>query len=81
MSFIINDLQTCHVFFAWRIPATGEPGGLPSMGSQSQTQLKQLSSSICFLSGSYPRQLLHTTKESESGSHLVMSHSLQPRGP
>ena len=30
---------------AWRIPGTGEPGGLPSMGSQSQTQLKQLSSS------------------------------------
>ena len=22
---------------AWRIPGTGEPGGLPSMGSQSQT--------------------------------------------
>ena len=30
---------------AWRIPATGEPGGLPSMGLHSQTRLKQLSSS------------------------------------
>ena len=30
---------------AWRIPGTGEPGGLPSMGSQSWTQLKRLSSS------------------------------------
>ena len=31
---------------AWRIPGTAEPGGLPSMGvTQSQTQLKQLSSS------------------------------------
>ena len=30
---------------AWRIPGTGEPGGLPSMESQSRTQLKQLSSS------------------------------------
>ena len=30
---------------AWRIPGTGEPDGLPSMGLQSQTQLKQLSSS------------------------------------
>ena len=31
---------------AWRIPGTGKPGGLPSMGvSQSQTQLKQLNSS------------------------------------
>ena len=34
---------------AWRIPGTGEPGGLPSMGvTQSQTRLKWLSSSrIC----------------------------------
>ena len=30
---------------AWRIPGTGEPGVLPSMGSQSRTRLKQLSSS------------------------------------
>ena len=30
---------------AWRIPGTGEPGGLPSMGSQSRTRLKHLSSS------------------------------------
>ena len=30
---------------AWRIPGTGEPGGLPSMGSHSQTRLKRLSSS------------------------------------
>ena len=29
---------------AWRIPGTGEPGGLPSMGSQSRTRLKQFSS-------------------------------------
>ena len=33
---------------AWRIPGTGEPGGLPSVGSHrrtGQTRLKQLSSS------------------------------------
>ena len=30
---------------AWRIPWMGEPGGLPSMGSHSQTRLKRLSSS------------------------------------
>ena len=30
---------------AWRIPGTEEPGGLQSMGSQSQTGLKRLSSS------------------------------------
>ena len=28
---------------AWRIPWTGVPGGLLSMGSQSRTRLKQLS--------------------------------------
>ena len=28
---------------AWKIPWTEEPGGLQSMGSESQTQLKQLS--------------------------------------
>ena len=30
---------------AWRIPGTGEPGGRPSVGSQSRTRLKWLSSS------------------------------------
>ena len=30
---------------AWRIPGTGEPGGLLSMGSHSQTRQKRLSSS------------------------------------
>ena len=40
---------------AWRIPGTAEPGGLPSMGSHSRTQLKRLSSSsssylFCYLS-------------------------------
>ena len=30
---------------AWRIPGMAGPGGLPSMGSQSQTRLKRLSSS------------------------------------
>ena len=32
---------------AWRIPGTGEPGGLLSMGSQSRTRLKWLSS-VCW---------------------------------
>ena len=30
---------------AWRIPGTEEPGGLSSMGSQSQIRLKRLSHS------------------------------------
>ena len=39
-------MATHSTVLAWRIPRTGEPAGLPSMGvTQSQTQLKQLSSS------------------------------------
>ena len=34
---------------AWRIPGTGEPGGLPSLESQSWTWLKQLSSSFSYM--------------------------------
>ena len=32
---------------AWRIPGTEEPGGLQPMGSQSRTQLRQLSMHAC----------------------------------
>ena len=32
---------------AWRIPQTEEPGGLQSIGSHSQTQLKRLSTQPC----------------------------------
>ena len=39
-------MATHYSVLAWRIPGAGEPGGLPSIGSQSQTQLKRLSSSI-----------------------------------
>ena len=34
---------------AWRIPGMGEPGGLSSLGSQSRTRLKRLSSSNLIL--------------------------------
>ena len=37
---------------AWRIPGTGEPGGLPSMGLHSRTRLKRLSSSSRSMNGS-----------------------------
>ena len=33
-------MATCSSILAWRIPWTEEPGGLPSVGSQSQTRLK-----------------------------------------
>ena len=40
-----KEMATHSSVLAWRIPGTGEPGGLPSMGPQSQTRLKRLSSS------------------------------------
>ena len=46
-----KEMATHSSVLAWRIPGTGEPGGLPSVGSQrvgvaeSRTRLKQLSSS------------------------------------
>ena len=40
-----KEMATHSSILAWRIPGTGEPGGLPSRVAQSRTQLKQLSSS------------------------------------
>ena len=40
-----KEMATYSSVLAWRIPGMGEPGGLPSMGSHSQTRLKRLSSS------------------------------------
>ena len=33
-----KEMATHSSVLAWRIPGTGEPGGLPSMGSHSRTQ-------------------------------------------
>ena len=35
-----KEMATHSSVLAWRIPGTGKPGGLPSMGSQSRTRLK-----------------------------------------
>ena len=40
-----KEMATHSSVLACRIPGTGEPGGLPSMGSHSRTWLKRLSSS------------------------------------
>ena len=42
-----KEMATHSSILAWIIPGTEEPSGLPSMGSQSWTRLKRLSSSIC----------------------------------
>ena len=39
-----KEMATHSSVLAWRIPGTGEPGGLPSMGSH-RVELKRLSSS------------------------------------
>ena len=41
-----KEMATHSSVLAWRIPGTGEPGGLPSMGSHSRTRLKRLSSNL-----------------------------------
>ena len=40
-----KEMATHSSVLAWRIPGTGKPGGLPSLGSESRTRLKRLSSS------------------------------------
>ena len=35
-----KEMATHSSVLAWRVPGTGEPGGLPSAGSQSRTRLK-----------------------------------------
>ena len=39
-----KEMTTHSSVLAWQILGTGEPGGLPTMGSQSRTRLKRLSS-------------------------------------
>ena len=39
-----KEMATHPSALAWRIPGTGEPGGLPSVGPHSRTRLKRLSS-------------------------------------
>ena len=46
-----KEMETHSSVLAWRIPGTGEPGGLPIYGvTQSRTQLKRLSSSSSSIS-------------------------------
>ena len=47
-----KEMATHSSVLAWRIPGTGESGGLPFLGvAQSRTQLKRLSSSSSRLEG------------------------------
>ena len=55
---------------SWRIPGTGEPDGLLSMGSHSRTQLKRLSSSSSSSSSSSEENNLQKGEESEKPSEM-----------
>ena len=57
-----KEMATHSSVLAWRIPGTGEPGGLPSMGSHSWTRLKRLSSSSSIL----------------VFTHYTVNHSIHP---
>ena len=63
-----KEMATHSSVLAWRIPGTGEPGGLPSMGSHSQTQLKWLSSSSSstFFSHTNDQKSSHWATENSS---------------
>ena len=45
MNSVEKAMATHSSTLAWKIPWMEEPGGLPSMGSQSRTRLKRLCSS------------------------------------
>ena len=45
MHWRMHEMASHSSVLAWGIPGMGEPDGLPSMGSQSRTQLKRLGSS------------------------------------
>ena len=62
-----KEMATHSSVLAWRIPGTGEPGGLPSMGSQSRTRLKRLSSGRTKLSSHNLVQQTFTGHHREPG--------------
>ena len=57
-----KEMATHSSVLAWRISGTVEPGGLPSMGSQSWTRLKRLSSSMFIVAFFTRAKLLKQSK-------------------
>ena len=69
-----KEMATHSGVLAWRIPGTGEPGGLPSMVSQSRTRLKRLSSS----SSSCSSRLVMTSRRRPKEGRDVSRHIVNP---
>ena len=61
---------------AWRIPSSEEPGRLLSIGSHSQTQLKQLS--MDSISGSITSQCCDLERKSNLEKSLEKSEIIHP---
>ena len=84
-----KEMATHSSVLTWRIPGTGEPGGLPSMGSQSQTRLKRLSSSSssqrrwalesAFQGGREENdQWVNRHQRKGGGKHFLLGHAFVP---
>ena len=58
-------MATHSSILAWRIPGTEEPGRLLSVGSQSQTRLKRLSSSSS--------NVIHHFNKLKDKNHIIIS--------
>ena len=76
-----KEMATHSSILAWRIPGTAEPGGLPSMGLQSWTRLKRLSSSssmvVIFLLYFYFLRNFHTVFHSRCKIESLFQSHLQ----
>ena len=63
---------------AWRTPGTEEPGGSWSIGSQSRTRLKQLSTYSSELGND--TQAVNTASETEGTTHLGRGSDVGAKG-
>ena len=72
-----KEMATHSSFLAWRIPGTGEPGGLQSMGSQSRTRLSDVTFTFLFHSPVYRWSITRTTYY----YHLLHCCSSAPQPP
>ena len=70
-------MATHSSILAWRIPGMGEPGGLPSTGLQSWTQLKRLSSSRGSLASIPPSLLYSSFNNAGLGGYPVEGNGYQ----
>ena len=75
-------METHSSVLGWRIPETGEPGGLPSMGSHrvrhDLSDLAAAAAAACRLPDSSIHEILQE-RILEGGSHSLLQGSSQPK--